>query len=64
LELKRGIWNWFDGRKLVGKDTLGNSYWEVENKGGTPNPKREVKYAEKNLVTAEHCLFYLDVCPG
>ena len=47
---RRGIWNWLVGRKLVGRDTLGNSYWEFENKGGTPDPRREVFYDEKNLV--------------
>ncbi len=47
---RRGIWNWLNGRKMVGKDLFGNVYWEVENTGGTPNPRREVYYAEKNLV--------------
>jgi hypothetical protein len=48
---RRGIWNWLSGRKMVGKDLFGNVYWEIPNPGGTPNPRREVNYAEKNLVS-------------
>ena len=55
LSSSRGIWGFLDavqGRKMVGKDQKGNTYWEVKNPGGNPDPKREIDYIEKHLVSS------------
>ena len=55
LSSGRGVWGFFDavqGKKMIGKDQHGNTYWEVANPGGNPNPKREIDYFEKNMVRA------------
>lgn len=50
----RGIWGILDavqGKKMIGKDRFGNTYWEVANPGRKPDPIREVDYAEKQMVS-------------
>ena len=53
----RSFWNstWTDGKRLVGRDAIGNTYWEIDNPGCTPNPRREIDYAEKQLVRLVNC---------
>jgi len=38
------------GRRYIGEDDIGNKYYEVDNPGRTPDPKREIVYFEKDLV--------------
>jgi len=50
----RGIWGILDavqGKKMIGKDRSGNTYWEVANPGRKPDPIREVDYVEKQMVS-------------
>jgi len=50
---QRGVWGLLDavqGKKMIGKDKHGNTYWEVSNPGQNPNPKREIDYFEKRMV--------------
>ena len=62
-----GLWGILDavqGRKMVGKDAHGNTYWEVANPGGKldpytkipTDPKREIEYFENELVSAQPSL--------
>ena len=49
----RGVWGLLDavqGKKMIGKDKHGNTYWEVSNPGQNPNPKREIDYFEQRMV--------------
>ena len=59
---RSGIWGLLDavqGRKLAGRDKHGNTYWEVANPGGKPDPytkvptdpKRQIDYSQKELVS-------------
>ena len=55
LQVGRGVWGLMDavqGKTMIGKDRHGNTYWEVKNPGGNPNPKREIDYIEKQMVSA------------
>ena len=50
---QRGVWGLLaavQGKKMIGKDKHGNTYWEVSNPGQNPNPKREIDYFEKRMV--------------
>lgn len=51
----RGVWGFMDavkGKTMIGKDRHGNTYWQVKNPGGNPDPKREIDYNEKQMVSA------------
>lgn len=50
------MWGFLDvvqGRTQIGKDQAGNTFWEVSNPGGKPDPKREVDYVEKQMEEIE-----------
>ena len=49
------LWGMLDavrGRKQIGTDQNGNTFWEISNPKGQPDPIREVHYVEKQMVSA------------
>lgn len=34
-----------DGRKCVGKDRAGNTFWVIPDPGNDPDPRRHIEYA-------------------
>lgn len=44
------------GSQFMGKDQHGNTYWEIKNPGGKPDPKRQIDYVEKNMVSPPQLL--------
>ncbi|EKX53402.1 hypothetical protein GUITHDRAFT_101104 [Guillardia theta CCMP2712] len=41
-----GMFDRMMGKKMVGKDRDGNTYWEIWNPHGKFNPRREIRYAK------------------
>ena len=62
------LWGMLDavrGRKQIGTDQNGNTFWEIANPGapkGQPDPIREVHYVEKQMVSARP-YSYIYLCP-
>ena len=40
-----------DGRKCVGEDAAGNKFWEIPAPGQIPNPRREIEYNARDMVS-------------